>query len=347
MYFLENENIKNNRAQKSLYAIPKQDNIFSIGKVISTIDTATGKPDSMGRIKVYIDSPANRGGDMNTKNLKNPDGSINPDVLPWAMPMNSMVTTQPKVGETVFIFCFDNSKPFVDRIYFGPIISEPQNLNYEGFGNDSPLKGLSIANINPNKSVYTIPEINGVFPDPQDVSIQGRYNTDITQKYNEIVIRAGKFKTSSPSNESGGNPYSFSFNSKTQAFIQLKNDVVVVKESDTTSEERGSITNIVASKINLLTHKDGAPTISLNPNDLISDLDMETILAEAHQLPFGDILLEYLKLIKNAILYHVHNGNGNPATDLNSSGNVQAIAAFKSKADDLEKNMLSKNIRIN
>lgn len=347
MYFLENENIKNNRAQKSVYETTKHDNIFSIGKVISTIDTATGKPDSMGRIKVYIDSPANRGGDMNAVNLKNPDGTINPDSLPWAMPMNSMVTTQPKVGETVFIFCFDKSKPFVDRIYFGPIISEPQNLNYEPFGNDSPLKGLSIANINPNKSVYTIPEINGVFPDPQDVSIQGRYNTDITQKHNEVVIRAGKFQSSSPSKESGGNPYNFSFNSKTQAFVQLKNDVIIVKETDTQSEERGSITNIVSSKINLLTHKNGTPTISLNPNDLISDLDMEKILSEAHQLPFGDILLEYLRLLKEAIFYHVHNGSGNPSTDLSGSGNCQAIAALKAQADDLEKRMLSKNIRIN
>ena len=51
--------------------------------------------------------------------------------------------------------------------------------------------------------------------------------------------------------------------------------------------------------------------------------------------------------MKNALLSHVHNGNGNPATDLTASGNIQAIAAFKKRADDLEKSMLSKNIRIN
>jgi hypothetical protein len=267
-----------------------------------------------------------------------------------------MVTTQPKVGETVFIFCFDISKPNVDRIYFGPIISEPQNLNYEPFGNDSPLKGLSIANINPNKSVYTIPEIDGVFPDPQDVSIQGRFNTDITQKYNEIIIRAGKFQKSTPSKENGGNPYPFKFNSKTQAFIQIKNDVVIASNQElgninvdevNSSNYLGSITNIVSSKINLLTHSNGSPSINITPNNLLSEEEIERILSEAHQLPFGDVLLEYLKLMKNAILYHVHNGNGNPATDLTGSGNVQAMAAFKSKANDLEKNMLSKNIRIN
>jgi hypothetical protein len=57
--------------------------------------------------------------------------------------------------------------------------------------------------------------------------------------------------------------------------------------------------------------------------------------------------LDYLRLLKNAIFSHVHNGNGNPATDLTASGNVQAIAALKSKAEDLENRMLSKNIRIN
>jgi hypothetical protein len=39
---------------------------------------------------------------------------------------------------------------------------------------------------------------------------------------------------------------------------------------------------------------------------------------------------------------HVHNGSGNPATDLTADGNKQALAIFKSKADELEKQMLSK-----
>lgn len=342
MYFTTEGGSKYSTNRLSTYNGIAYNQTFSIGEVISVDD-----PTAMGRIKVFIDGTAARGGDNELENLRDANNKIIPESLPWAMPMNSMFSSQPKVGEAVFVFNLDHTRPFVDRIYFGPIISQPQNLNFESY-KLSPLNGLSIANAYPNKSVFTIPEIRrGVFPDPQDVSIQGRYNTDITQKHNEIIIRAGKFQESSPSTESGGNPYSFSFNNKTQAFIQIKNDTVIVKESDSNSEVRGSITNIVASKINLLTHRDGSPTISLNPTDLLSADDMEIILTEAHQLPFGDVLLEYLKLMKNAILYHVHNGNGNPSTDLNGSGNVQAVAAFKSKADDLEKNMLSKNIRIN
>ena len=77
------------------------------------------------------------------------------------------------------------------------------------------------------------------------------------------------------------------------------------------------------------------------------ELEMTRILTEAHQLPFGDVLLEYLKLMKDALFSHVHNGSGNPPTDLTISGNKQALAAFKSKADSLEKAMLSRNVRIN
>jgi len=74
---------------------------------------------------------------------------------------------------------------------------------------------------------------------------------------------------------------------------------------------------------------------------------LKKILSEAHQLVFGDILLEYLRLLKDAFYSHVHNGNGNPPTDLTTSGNKLALALFKKNADDLEKSMLSKNIRIN
>jgi hypothetical protein len=70
---------------------------------------------------------------------------------------------------------------------------------------------------------------------------------------------------------------------------------------------------------------------------------LDKILSEAHQLPFGDVLLlEYLRLLKDALYGHVHNGSGNPATDLTADGNKQALAIFKSKADELEKQMLSK-----
>lgn len=337
MYFQNEGGAKYSTNRLGTYNDIKYTQIFSVGEVISVDD-----PQNMGRIKVRIYGPATRGGDDDIVGLIGSDGKVNPDVLPWALPMSSMVTTQPKVNEPVFIFSFDNNKPFIDRIYFGPIISQPQNLNKESY-NFSPLNGLSISNAQPNVSVETIPELIGVFPNQQDVSVQGRYNTDITQKRNEIVLRAGKFIETTPYEK---NPYSFSFNRKTQGYIQIKNDVKI-SPANSTVTKKGTVTNIVSNKINLLSH-DGSPKFDLtNQQTLISDSELEKILAKAHRVPFGDILLQYLRLMKNAILYHVHNGNGNPSTDLTASGNIQSVAAFKAKADDLEKAMLSNNVRIN
>jgi len=337
MYFINEGNNKLTTNRLGTYNNIPYNQIFSIGEVVSVDD-----PNNMGRIKVRIYGPASRGGDDDISGLIGTDGKLNTSVLPWAIPMNSMFSSQPKNGEAVFVFSFDNTKPFIDRIYFGPIISQPQNLNNESY-RFSPLKGISFSNKNPNVNVETIPELIGVFPKAQDVSVQGRYNTDITQKNNEIVLRAGKFSLSNPYDK---NPFGFTFNKKTQGYIQIKNDVKVSPIGDE-NIQKGTVTNIVSSKINLLTHE-GSPKFNLtNQDDLISDSELEKILSTAHQVPFGDILLQYLRLMKNAIFSHVHNGNGNPATDLTASGNIQGVAAFKAKADDLEKAMLSQNVRIN
>lgn len=330
MYFLQEGNNKIGRGGNHIYSNANKPNFVDIGEVIDVTD-----PNYMGRIKVRIKGPRSRGGD---------DGIVDGD-LPWAFPViPKHLSAPPKVGEAVFILSFNKDRKHADRLFFGPIISQPQQLDNDPYY-VSALRPFTFGSEKPTVSVATIPQIKGVFPDPEDISIQGRYNTDITQKRNEIVIRAGKFNVSKAD---ANNPFTFTFNAKTQGYIQIKNDAIVKPKSDESEEERGTITNIVANKINLITHKDGSPRfVVTNQDNLIDDDEMARILEEAHQLPFGDILLEYLRLLKDALFYHVHNGNGNAATDLTASGNKQAVAEFKKRADDLEKAMLSKNIRIN
>ncbi len=304
--------------------------LIEIGEVVSVDD-----PNYLGRIKVRIKGPRSRGGD---------DGIVDGD-LPWAFPMMpKFMSSQPKPKEAVFIFTFSKDKQHADRLYLGPIISQPQQLGFDPLY-VTALAGFTFGNATPKVSIATLPQLKGIFPNPEDVSLQGRFNTDITQKVNEVVIRAGKFQSAPPTASS---PFPFTYNTKTQGYIQIKNDVIIIPKTNTQAEEKGTVTNIISSKINLLTHNNGSPRFDLtNPDNLISDEELAKILSSAHQLPFGDVLLEYLILLKNALYYHVHNGNGNPPTDLTSSGNKQALAAFKAKADDLEKQMLSKNIRIN
>ena len=169
---------------------------IELGEVVSVLD-----PNYLGRIKVRIKGTRARGGD---------DGILDAD-LPWCSPMiPKFLSTQPKPKEAVFVFTFSREKQHADRLYIGPIISQPQQLNFDPFYL-SALAGFSFGSEAPKVSVAQIPQLKGIFPDPQDISIQGRFNTDITQKVNEVVIRAGKFESFKPDNN---NPYPFTFNAK-------------------------------------------------------------------------------------------------------------------------------------
>lgn len=322
---------KLNRNDKSAYENVSSFQYLKYGEVISNTDEF-----GLGRIKVRIKGSQSAGGD---------DGVSNAD-LPFAFPMiPKHFSSVPKIGEAVWIFVFDKNRQHADRIYIGPIISQPDKLTFDN-AKFTALRGFTFGPTTPSVNINTIPQLRGIFPDLEDISIQGRYNTDITQKHNEIVLRAGKFEIIPISTQ---NPYAFQFNTKTQSYIQLKNDVVIKSPSkDNPAAQKGSITTIVANKINLITHSEGSPRFEVTgQEELISEDEMARILEEAHQVPFGDVLIEYLKLLKEALFAHVHNGNGNPATDLTASGNKQSLAIFKAKADDLEKSMLSANVRIN
>jgi hypothetical protein len=339
MYFIQEGTGRQVTGKASILDKIKYNKNIIQGIVVSVTD-----PQRLGRIKVRVKGSPTKGGD---------DGTGDDD-LPWALPLlPKLIGIQPKKDEAVLIFLIDENRPFVDRLFLGPINSQPQLLDHDPYFY-SAWAGFSTGSEGPAVSVDTIPELKGVFPNTEDISIQGRYNTDITQKRDEIVLRAGKFVISEKNPKT--NPFGFKFNSKTQAYIQIKNDVVLNKKRDDEAEIRGTVTNIVANKINLLTHQEGSPRFDLtNPDNLISEDELVAILGTdedssklaAHQLPFGDVLLEYLILMKECIFSHVHNGNGNPPTDLTASGNKQSVEAFKKKADELEKSMLSKNIRIN
>lgn len=291
-------------------------------------------PQSFGRIKVRIPGPAQKGGD---------DG-ITVDKLPWCIPMiPKYFTSTPKVGEGVFIIILSDNKTHSDRLYFGPIISQLSNLNLD-LVNSTSLEMFTFTQTKPNPDYNTIPALKGVFPKIDDISIQGRYNTDLIFRKNEILLRSGKFVESTPNQN---NPFSFQFNTDTPAYIQLKNNIPIEKVENK-QQKFGSVTNIVGNKINLLTHKDGNPRFDLaNQDDQLTDNEILNILENAHPLPFGDLLVKYLKLLKNAFLNHVHNGNGSlPPTDLTTSGTL-SVQEFKKEAENLENTMLSKNIRIN
>lgn len=296
-----------------------------IAKVISVDDS-----DALGRIKVRIPGPTNTGG----------DGDLPIEDIPFAFPMvPKFFNVTPKVDEAVFIIVLSKDRLHSDRLYFGPIISQYPNLDFDSI-NERALTPFTFAQIPPKKNYEQIPIINGVFPNKEDVSIQGRYNTDIILRRNEILIRAGKFVESKP-NEN--NPYPFEFNNTTQGFIQIRNDIPIEPQKENQTQRKGSVANIMANKINLLGYLDSSPRFNINQIDQLSNDEILKILETAHPVPFGDILVQYLRLFKTAFINHVHNNNGLKPTGTGD----KSVQNFVKQAEALENDMLSKNIRIN
>jgi hypothetical protein len=291
--------------------------------------------------KVEVNTDDYDGGTIKAR-IKNVDDNIfDQNLLPSAFPLlPKMFHITPKVGETVMVFVPDASNPHMDRVYLGPVISQPQ-MQFKDNHFFTSRSMLDTGITEPKAAPSNTPENKGVNPDREHVAIQGRDNSDIIFKPNEVIIRAGKF-VSTDDKESIKK-----FNKLTPAYIQLKHDVIVKPSNtkgtkDEVNGELGTITNVVASKINLLTHKYGTPRFKLADQDnSISDDEMAKILTDAHQLVFGDNLIEYLKLQRQAFINHVHPYHGKKPEDLSGAEDIDNYLNY-----DLE-TMLSKNIRIN
>lgn len=296
---------------KSIYSYDKNDNrIFYYGLVESITDESDG----------YIVRAR----------IKGIDDILATQQLPTAFPLIPKFTSvQPKVGELVMIFIPDFNNKNQDRMYIGPIISQPQKLNKDKFFY-SATSLLDTGKISPEPAPTKIPKTVGVYPNKQDFSVQGRGNNDIIFKNNELVLRNNKFIRENESDIPIFNKFNISY-------IQFKSGV---EEED--SEEKKDVLNLVSDKINLLTHKDGNPRFNItNQDNLISDKEMLKILKDAHPLVFGDILIEFIIKFRDAFISHVHPYHGKTPENLSGNESIKELLNFNLKT------LLSKNIKIN
>lgn len=292
------------------YKHSKTNKILHLGVVENNTDSADA-----GRIKVRIkgiDDHIN-----GTENLAS--------VFPLLQKFLHIV---PRIGESVWVMVPDMGNPYTDRLYIGPIISQPQQLEKDPYAISSTA-GMDSGFTSLKESPSTIPENKGVYPSIDDVAIQGRKNTDIIFKDSEIQIRAGKFKTTDKIN---GIP---KFNKDNPSYIQIKQNVKI-------GGKTVGVTNVVSDKINLLTHEDGNPRFNLSDqDDMISEEVIREILEKAHPLAYGDLLIEYLELFKEAMINHVHAYPGMKPEDLAGQFKIKKFLEF-----DVSK-IISKNIKIN
>lgn len=106
----------------------------------------------------------------------------------------------------------------------------------------------------------------------------------------------------------------------------------VSKKDDPTS----SVINVVANKINLLSH-DGPKNFELaNPKGLITDDEQEKINNESQSIVYGDKLVEFLELVKKYVSLHSHPYHGLPADPSKLTNDVTGFNL---------NNILNKNIK--
>jgi hypothetical protein len=222
------------------------------------------------------------------------------------------------------------------NFYIGPVISQEDKFLYEDF--DASLRITEQGYIgwapNPRLKAGVKPTL---YPDLEDVAVEGRKDTGIQLKNEEVRIKAGVkvVDSNGPKN-----------NTISPAFISLK----YYPKNDYDSDGFKSTATIVADRINLIgTHPIDPETKEIpvtenkdntaqEKDNLISDAAMKELLNKAHRVPYGDTLIEFLDILRTAFAKHVHPF---PTMAPCNDENMKAVATY-----DLE-GMLSNNVRIN
>lgn len=248
------------------------------------------------------------------------DSNLTDDELPWCMPfLPKFLNILPIKDEFVKIIVYDTKNPKTNREWLGPVISQPQNFNFDPFF-FTALAGSDDSPIELSTAPSTLPEVRDGFPKTNEIAFVGRKNTDLILRDNELLLRAGKFRL-----EEFVEPYlkPLKFNRKNPAYLSMK-----INDSGTT-------TNIVADRINLISHE-GKPKLPA----IISLEEDVAKLETLHPLPHGDTLLDFLNLVKNFCITHIHTGPKLPA-------NIGAGTLDKIRDFDLSTILANKKIRIN
>lgn len=235
-----------------------------------------------------------------------------------------MVHIKPKKEEAVLVLCPDTITNKSNLFYIGPLIHQPQYVNFDKFENaTSILKGGNQATL---ASVEKDAETDGAFPKENEIALLGRKDTDLILGDNDVRLRCGVHLTDK------NNGLKSIFNRQTPTFVKLAtHDKPLSNKTNTTA-------TIVSENINLISTV-GTPEFTVtNSNGSISDEDMNKIIETAHQLPYGDVLLDFIKLFLKTFNNHKHPYSYcKPVKD----DNYNALQEFNLNS------LLSKHVKIN
>ena len=276
--------------------------------------------------------------------------------IPYSFPLlPKMLHVKPKVGEAVLVLCEDENKRDSQRYYIGPIISQSHLLYKEdAISSTALLKG---GPKNEDDAASTRQKAIGAFAEDEDVALYGRKNGDIIITDNDIRIRCGVHLVNN------SNTSDISFNRGAASYIKLKYydtpleqnekkyngilEEILDDNVENTNEHNRTVSTatIVADKINLIS-PNGSPYIETSDvKEGISDEEMKKIINQAHQLPYGDVLVNFMSYMIKMFKSHTHKYHGMPpCPDANSAKFDLAYGTTESEYKD---KLLSKDIRIN
>lgn len=282
-----------------------------------------------------IDVDDSQNGDRIKVKLLPDDQGLSKDKIPYAYPLlPKMFHVKPKVGEWVKVLLAASNDRYAKRYYIGPIISQPQNMQKDTYASGA-LSLYPDGGILPKVSSERLEEVKGAFCEEEDIAIYGRKGCDIILKENDIRIRCG-------ARIDGDNQIGKYFNKISPAYLKMKyyEDGVSVVDKRGNENKYNSVATLVADQINLISNDSRTPWFDTTDNeDLVTDKTIEEIIKNAHQLPYGDTLVDFLKYFLKMFEVHSHAYPGLPT--ILPAGEKEKLFSY-----DLEQ-ILSKNIRIN
>lgn len=253
-------------------SVPSDDKIFRECAVVSVNDE-----NACLRIKVR---------------LQPEDNNTAVEDLPYCFPLlPKHFQVNPKVGEMVLVITSRLGVSQSRRWFIGPIISQQYMLREDPF--ISATTGYFSLLPRPELN----PENEGSYPDREDVAVQGRKNADLILKENEVRLRCGFQKE-----PNGLSQNSLLFNKEDLSYIQMK----YKRMKDHKGKTFNSAINIVADRINLLSHDSTTPFTLNDTKELITEKELKKILEKAHPLIYGDELVNFLTQLIEVIRTHTH-----------------------------------------
>lgn len=259
--------------------------------------------------KAQVESVSDSADGLRIKARIQQDGVRSIDEIPYAFPLlPKTLQTVPKIGECVLIITAKVGDDGSNRFYIGPIVSQPQFQYYDpyNYGKGTASSLLTDGFAKPLEKISNYDATKGSFPEINDIALLGRKGEDIVIKDDEIDLRCGIRTKSVGDSRLLGDVV---FNNQDPAYVQLKrkNNIGISK-----GQEANSVANVVADKINLISHKDINSLPLTDNEELIKTDDMDSIMSQLHKLPYGDILVDVLKKIVSALVNHVHPYPGLP-----------------------------------